>query len=652
MAAYYHGMSLLRVLTVCAVVTACGGGTQPRVRKPGDEYLAAIKLEGVDNLSHGGLLGGLALTRIKNAGRAIDEYQLGLDTERIIGLYQRRGYFSVTVIPRVERKGDATTLIFKVVEGPRARASVVIAGLPPEVPYAQARALVAIEDNAPFDYDLFDGAKSPMLALVENQGYAHAQLDAQVLADRAKARATLRYTFDVGDKVTFGPITISGVEGALADAARNRIPIREGQPYSTKAVAETQAAIYGIGRFAAVRVDAERKTGDEKVLPVKIVLQEAKRSEGRGGVGGGFDSLTYQARLRGSLSHAGWPTPLTTVGVDARPALTVLRDDCASYDVWNCEVQPRARVLGTIAQQDFLRRDVKADVEGGLDYLQLEAFTTQGARARLGVTMPFLQRRIEARLGWQFAYYTFDDFALVVPDPMDPTQRVPDPNLLNATGTRDDERLGAFSQTIAADFRDNPISPRRGIYGELRVTQGGSYAGGAFDYVQLMPDVRGYMSLGRAVLAGRARAGMIFGDIAPTERFFAGGAASQRGFPERYLSPFIIGRDRDDENKVTSVPIGGAGMIETGIELRVPFVLFGVDMGVAAFLDGGDVTAEPGDLELGNLHWATGLSLRPYYLPIGPIRVDVAYRLNRTDGPKDPLPGSRWALIFSLGEAF
>ena len=113
-------MSLLRVLTVCALVAACGGSSSPRrVRKPGDEYLAAIRFEGV-SLSHSGLLSGLALKRNLDAQRTIDEYQLGLDVDRIIGLYQRRGYFSAKVTPRVERKGDAQTLIFHVDEGPRA----------------------------------------------------------------------------------------------------------------------------------------------------------------------------------------------------------------------------------------------------------------------------------------------------------------------------------------------------------------------------------------------------------------------------------------------------------------------------------------------------------------------------------------------------
>ena len=102
---------------------------------------------------------------------------------------------------------------------------------------------------------------------------------------------------------------------------------------------------------------------------------------------------------------------------------------------------------------------------------------------------------------------------------------------------------------------------------------------------------------------------------------------------------------------IVYVPIGGAAMIETGAELRVPFELFGIPMGAAAFLDGGDVTDKPSQLDVRNLHWAAGIGIRPYYLPIGPIRLDFAYRLNRT-GPTDPLPGERFSFIFSLGEAF
>ncbi len=637
-------MSLLRVVTVVAALAACGGAPA-RVRKPGDVYLKAIRFEGV-SLDHDGLLSGLALKRNLEAGRSVDEYQLQLDIQRITGLYQSRGYFSVQVTPRVERQGDAITLIFKVAEGPRATASVVITGLPPEISQDEARALVTIENGAPFDYDAYAAAKAPMLAMVENAGYAHAQLDAQVLADRSKGRATLRYAFDPGPRVTFGPITITGVDGSLAEAARNRLPFHEGDPYSTKAVAQAQQAIFGIGRFSSARVDADRMT-EGTVLPVKVTLTEAKRWEARAGVGAGFDQLTYQARLRGMLTHAGWPTPLTTLGLEFRPAYTVVRDNCRFFELWKCDYEPRIRLIGTAAQQDFLHKDVKADMDGGLDYLKLEAYTTTGKRARLGVTMPFANRRIEARIGWQFGYYDFDDIDSRVGDQ---TQLDLGIRKRDAMGVLESvpERLGAFSETISVDLRDDPISPHVGAYAELRLTHGGTYAGGAYDYLQLMPDLRGYLPLGKkAVLALHGRIGVIYGDVAPTERFYAGGAQSQRGFPERNLSPMAI----DNDGNATTVPIGGAAMVETGVELRTPFELFGIPMGAAAFLDGGDVTSTPGELDVRNLHWAAGVGIRPYYLPIGPIRLDFAYRLNRT-GVGEPLPGERFSFIFSLGEAF
>jgi len=379
------------------------------------------------------------------------------------------------------------------------------------------------------------------------------------------------------------------------------------------------------------------------VLPVKIVLQEAKRWELRLGGGVGFDTLTYQVRGRGSLTHDGWPTPLTTLAAEFRPILSVPRENCIYFDVWNClDPQVRARLIGSATQKDFLRRDVEASLEGGLDFLQLEAYTMQGARARLGVEIPFLAKRVQARVGWQFAYYQFDDFALV-------EAGQPNPLLVMKTGTGEPERLGAFSETIAVDFRDNPISAHKGIYAEVRVTQGGAYAGGAFDYVQVIPDVRLYAPLGSAVLAARGRLGAILGDVAPSERFYGGGASSHRGFPERYLSPTVRGLDSDMHLK--TVPIGGAGVIETGVELRAPFEIFDFPLGVAAFLDGGDVTEEPDQLDVAHLHWAAGISLRPVYLPIGPIRLDFAWRLNRT-GATEPLPGERFSFTFSLGEAF
>ena len=629
--------SRLIAIAVALAVAACSSAPARRPRRPGEDVLTKIEITGNTALTDEVLIPGLALYRAQKGGRGIDEYQLGIDVTRIEGAYQKLGYLSVEVEPVVQRKGDESTLTFKVSEGPRATSVVEIEGLPPEIPADEARALVELENGEPFAYWKFDAAKQPLLGLLENRGYAHAQLDASVLADRANNKATLRYVLEPGPRVTFGTIEIFGASDELAEAIRNRATFKAGDPYSTKEVAATQMAIYGIGRFASVRIDVDRAEV-AAVVPVKITVKEAKRWEARAGIGAGLDSLTYQARLRFSLTHAGWPTPLTTLGTEFRPALTALRDNCSWYDVLDCTLQPRIRLLGSATQQDFLRAGVQGDIEGGLDYLALEAYTMQGARLRLGIGTPLYARRLHLRVGWQLAGYDFTDINPAV-----------DAATQERIGIDQFQRLGAFTQGIVVDYRDDPVSPRLGAYAELRVAEGASIAGSAFDYVQLTPDVRGYVPIGRTVIAARARVGVIRGDVPPTERYFAGGAASERGFAERRLAPEAMGLDAD--GNPISVVIGGAASIETGLEVRTQFKPWGVKLGVVAFLDGADVTETYHDLDVTHLHWSVGIGIRPFYLPVGPIRIEVAYRLNRT-GAGEPSAGDHWNYLFGVGEAF
>jgi translocation and assembly module TamA len=154
--------------------------------------------------------------------------------------------------------------------------------------------------------------------------------------------------------------------------------------------------------------------------------------------------------------------------------------------------------------------------------------------------------------------------------------------------------------------------------------------------------------LGRTTLAARVRSGAIFGDLAPTERFFSGGAASQRGFSERKLAPSAIG---EYDGSLRSIPYGGGALIETGLELRVPITTIKeMPFGTVGFLDGGDVTETIDEMHPTNLHWAAGVGLRLLTI-IGPVRLDVAYRLNRKGG-MNPDPDSSFAFHLGVGEAF
>ena len=299
--------------------------------------------------------------------------------------------------------------------------------------------------------------------------------------------------------------------------------------------------------------------------------------------------------------------------------------------------QPRMRAVARIERQDVFWTYSKGDVEVGYNYLATLPYTSYGPHARLGLSTPVWTPRLQFRVGWGLERLAFRDISPAI-----------DPTLEMKLRLDEAQLVGAYSQALSLDLRDNQISPTQGAYAEVRVTEGTRYAGGRFDYLQVVPDLRGYVPVWKpwgALLAGRVRVGTITGDVPITERLFSGGASSHRGFGERGLAPFVVAQDGTD------IPYGGAALLEVSVEARLRLgTVRKIPIGGVVFFDGGDVTETAREIELGNLHWAAGVGLRALTL-VGPVRADLGYRLNRF-GPMEPSPGSRFAFHLSLGEAF
>jgi outer membrane protein assembly factor BamA len=604
---------------VVILAAACGG--KPRVHKPGDEWLQSIELVGNASIPRGDLVPGLALERTRASGRALDPYQLTVDRDRIRALYLRRGFFDVAVEPTVTNESGAQRVVFAITEGKRSKLSVVINGLPPEVPAAKARALIAADDGAPFDYDLYEAAKQPMVSLVENAGYPHVEIDAAVLADRQRGVATARFEIRAGVRAAFGPITISGTGGDLADAITGRLAFHTGDVYSATALAESQRAIYELGRFSTVRITPDRSAGD--VVPVKISVALASRHEIKLGGGVGYDPINMEVRGRAGGTYINADHPLWTFGADLRPALTV------EHDFENPQAKLRAMV--SAYRLEMFWPYVRGELELSADYVTVEAYTWKGPRFRAGFSAPLGATWLQLRAGWLFEYLWFTN------------EQVLQPTLSQLRLDKPQQR-GAYELSLVADKRDNSLDPRRGVFAQLRATAGTFLALGDLDYVQVTPEVRGYLPLPKGmVLAARARLGLLFGEIPVTERYFAGGASSHRGFAERHLAPTAPGKDGH-------VLIGGAALVEAGAELRIPLGDVWFPFGTEIFLDGGDVTRTPRVLDAGNLHWATGVGL--YLKVFGlKVRADVGYRLNRT-GPGEPQAGENFAYHLGVGDTY
>jgi outer membrane translocation and assembly module TamA len=156
----------------------------------------------------------------------------------------------------------------------------------------------------------------------------------------------------------------------------------------------------------------------------------------------------------------------------------------------------------------------------------------------------------------------------------------------------------------------------------------------------------------RLVVAGAVRVGLARGfeqrvgdevvvaDLPASERFFAGGSTTVRGFQIDKLGA---------SNTITEAgfPRGGDAMLILNVELRATVWR---DLGLVGFLDGGNVFARVADFDLAELRASPGFGLR-YRSPIGPIRVDLGFKLR----PRELSPGnfeSRTAFHISVGHAF
>ena len=129
-------------------------------------------------------------------------------------------------------------------------------------------------------------------------------------------------------------------------------------------------------------------------------------------------------------------------------------------------------------------------------------------------------------------------------------------------------------------------------------------------------------------------------DLPASERFFAGGDTTVRGFALDRLG---------DESTIsdTGFPTGGNGLIVLNGELRVAVTnrIQGV-----GFLDAGNVVARASDLSLFELRPAAGFGVR-IRSPVGPIRLDLGFKLDRRELSPGRLERlSVWHI--SIGQAF
>lgn len=642
--------TLLLRLAPAAILSwlaGCGGSGQ---QLRGEDGRHARRVERVEIVGNVAFPDGAIEKRLATRGprglvfkeyTSFDPLVLRQDVERVRAFYRERGYFDAAVRDfRVRPLGhESVEVDILVHEGPPTRIrSIDIVGAPdrPGAREDDLRALVPLREGQVFRHPDYLRAKELLRGRLITWGYAHAEVEGAVLVDRDARTARIRFELDPGPLVRFGgKVRVEGAGDVPEQALLARVQWKPGAIFDPDRIDRTRTRIVELGVFSSVRIDYPQEGRPAVVEPV-ISVRPGLRHEVRLGGGVNVDQERVKVRARAGYQVRNFLRPLTTLDLDVRPG----------YVVWPGTSEDRGiagEAEARLETHDFLAPLVIGRARVGYEVDVFEGYSTRGPFAGWTVARPFFSGKLLVSAGWSLSHLELDEEV---------------PGILQELGVDEPYRPGFYEQSLVYDPRAQPLDAQRGIFFRLRLEEGGPWAGGRFEYLKVFPELRGYVNpTRRIVLAAYARAGAIraLGDeLTPfAQRFYGGGATGHRGFAYRRLSPMVRAVDG------RLVPIGGNAILESSLEGRLDALRIGESwLGFAAFLDAGDATSEFDELEVGRLHYAIGLGLR-YGTIVGPLRLDVAYRLNRTSDERrpdgtlaNPDPGERLAFHFSLGEAF
>jgi outer membrane protein insertion porin family len=189
---------------------------------------------------------------------------------------------------------------------------------------------------------------------------------------------------------------------------------------------------------------------------------------------------------------------------------------------------------------------------------------------------------------------------------------------------------------LSRDTRDSIFEPTRGNRNSVEFQFAG--LGGDTKYYKVVAESAWFFPLPvfNLVWAARGLAGIVQGyggeEVPIFERFFLGGATTLRGQSTRSVAP------KDDQGEV----IGGTSELLFSTELLIPIV---PRFRLALFFDAGNAYGFGTDFDPTNLRLGAGVGVR-FFSPLGPLRLDLGYNLDREPGEK------QYQVNFTVGSPF
>lgn len=166
-----------------------------------------------------------------------------------------------------------------------------------DVTFNQVRSRIPLQKNAVFLSADYEATKGLLLDAAQAKGYFDFNfVTNKVLVSRTNRTAVINLVANSGPRFTFGVIKFD--QNVFSDEFLNRwVPFKTGEPYDSKKIAELTQNLQNSGYFSSVRVSPQRDVRYGATVPVLVSL--AQKDANQVGLGIGFSS---DEGLRGKVT--------------------------------------------------------------------------------------------------------------------------------------------------------------------------------------------------------------------------------------------------------------------------------------------------------------------------------------------------------------
>ncbi|MGA2095616.1 MAG: POTRA domain-containing protein [Candidatus Acidiferrum sp.] len=475
----------------------------------------------------------------------------------------------------------------------------------------------------------------------------------------------LVYHITEGPQTRVRRILLSGYRRTRTHVIQREIRVKPNKPLREEDEVESQRRLYNLGIFNRVTIEPQNPSGSDPEKDIVVLVEEAKRYTMA--YGGGFEVQ----RLASTTNPVGGEVQAAPRGIFELTKVNLTgRADSLSLKLRGSTIEDRA-LLGYSIPDTFGNSHFST---------QATAYTekSQDINTFTAVRYEISEQLTDQVTPYTTILYRYAFRKVLVSDLNEHIAPEQIPLFEQPT------LVSEFGVTWIRDRRDNPADATKGTFNSADFSVASTAIGSSASFLRFFfqnstyHPIKRRFSFARSVRIGILKpfagtqsltfpeptanqctapaTGGPTPEIIPLpERFFAGGGTSLRGFALNQAGP---------RDPCTGFPVGGQAMLVFNQEFRFPMHLpfVGSQLGGALFYDGGNVYSRIDRItfrayspkpefvlqdpslppsatnptlcvanctnELNYFAHTVGFGIR-YATPVGPIRIDLGYQINR-----------------------